>query len=644
MATAPTPLTISSLRGGLNDTDPAPLLANDQCTVANNVEFFHSSLGERRLGCEALSMTSSSLDDETVMVHLSEFFPTTSVSAGQLWGISATPGTSVSVAKRTTGTWAAVTPDDAITTTAPNIYGIVTKSINGKLYFAYPSAKDRLHLWDGTYLRGSGVGQPAAPTAANTAGPGAYAATIRYYRVRFVEVSGSTIVRRSEPSTALTFTPSGAAPSVTVTKPASLSERETHWEIEGSADNADFYKLSRIVVGTTTYVDSAAPSTYADTGVLSEAVGAYALQPSAKYLGVDGDRLVWGGHWSDDTKKSQVGWSPVFSDPGSGNDERFPISDTGGTAVVNYLNLDPTEGGELTGVSDSVNGAWYAFKWSRIYRLSETSDSTLAYKAITISAARGAIPGSIFSGIDELGRACIYFLDPQFGPSRIGLFGLQTIRGLRTTWRRVNTLATKVVARGVYYPDKQQAIWVVAADANDSPTLGLKLQVTETRSDLGNVGAGEEGASRGWSLFDGTLATAYTLCTFHEIVSGDPNPLVYTLRARPMGGYLAANGVMRWDTGTTDNGHSFVARIRTKPFMVAGLLQKWGAMTGSLLAVSNASLTVNIKLIRDFGVEESEDHEIDLLPEESEPIVLKDLDNLYMSGARSIQVEFGDPE
>ena len=43
-------LEVLSLRGGMNDTDPANNLADDQCTLAQNVEFFYSMLGERRAG------------------------------------------------------------------------------------------------------------------------------------------------------------------------------------------------------------------------------------------------------------------------------------------------------------------------------------------------------------------------------------------------------------------------------------------------------------------------------------------------------------------------------------------------------------------------------------------------------------------
>lgn len=634
-------LSLTSLRGGLDETTPPHLLAPDACTVAMNCEHFHSSLGERRQGMETLDITDAGFSSDAGMVHLSEYFPTGLVTVAELWGISATASTSVHVARRNTGTWHTVSPDDAIVTTAPNIYGIVSQMLNAKLFFAYPCATDRNHVWDGTDLRATGLLPPAAaPTAAN-AGSGTYS-TIRYYRVREATLSGSTVLLRSEPSAVLTFTPSGSGASVTVTKATTANPHSTHWELEASADNLTFYRIARTAVGTATYSDSAAPSSYATTGVLSEAVGAYLLQPNCKYLSCDGDRILWAGHWTDDTKKSQIGWGPRGSDPGVGNDERFPIVDTGGTAITSFRNLNPTEGGEITGISKATNGIWYSFKWNQIHRHDPTGDEVLgAYSDYTVSKSRGAIGGSVVDGMDELGRACTYFIDPQFGPSRIGQFGLQVLYGLRQTWRRVNTLASTVIARGVYYPDKQQVIWVCAADANNSPTLGIRLQVTEVQSEGGM-------AKRGWSLFDGDLAQAYTLCILHEVVTGDPDPLVNALRARPFGGYLSPNFIQRWDVGTTDNGTAFSCRIRSRPFFLTGLLQKWGAMQASVLAVANTTFSVVVKLIPDFGNTllganaGSTNVTMDLMPQSSEPVTVKDLDNLNLSEVRSIMVEFSD--
>jgi hypothetical protein len=96
-------LSLVSLRGGFDDETPIHQLDPDQMTRAINVELFHAACGERRQGMEALDMTGSSLDDETGMVFLGEHLPTGVVNNAELWGISATPGVSVSVARRNTG-------------------------------------------------------------------------------------------------------------------------------------------------------------------------------------------------------------------------------------------------------------------------------------------------------------------------------------------------------------------------------------------------------------------------------------------------------------------------------------------------------------------------------------------------------------
>lgn len=630
-------LSLTSLRGGFDDETPIHQLDPDQMTRAINVELFHAACGERRQGMETLDLTGASLNDETGMVFLGEHLPTGVITNAELWGISATPGVSVSVARRNAGVWATVAPDDAITTTSPNIYTIQAQILNGKYFFAYPSAQDRLHVWDGSNLRPSGLSQPgAAPTAVDDGGAGTFVGT-RYYRTREVIKSGSTVLVRSEPSSVLTFAPLGTRIGATVTKPATANTRATHWELEASPDNANFYRIASTIIGTTTFDDQNASGTYPTVGTLSDAIGAYGLQPSARYLNVDEDRLLWFGHYTDTSKLSQFGWSPVGAAPGAGNAERLPIVDTGGTPVSNVRNVDPTVGGEGTGVSAAVNGAGYLFKLAGIYRYSRTLDETLAYTVDRITGAIGALPGSVVDGVDELGRACVYFIDPQTGPWRIGLFGLQRIKGLKTTWRRANTNASKVICRGVYYPDKQQVIWVFAADTNDSPTFGIRLQVTEVRSEAGIC-------RRGWTVFDGDMAKAYTLCILHELVTGDPTSLSKSLRARPFGGYVSPNFIQRWDTGTTDNGVAYKAWIRTKPFFLGGLLQKFGASMASLLAASNATFSLVVNLLVDLGRDTSNlPVTTTLLPDGNEPVTVKNLDALVASEALSITIEFKDP-
>ena len=120
-----------------------------------------------------------------------------------------------------------MTPDDAISTES---YKIVGAPLNGKRFFAYDSAVDRLHVWDpglsSPRVRRAGLqGVSTAPTVANT-GASTYAAVLRYYRVRFLQITNSRIVRRSEPSSSVSFTPSGAGTHARVTRPTAPGEQD----------------------------------------------------------------------------------------------------------------------------------------------------------------------------------------------------------------------------------------------------------------------------------------------------------------------------------------------------------------------------------------------------------------------------------
>jgi hypothetical protein len=103
-------------------------------------------------------------------------------------------------------TWADVTVDDAISTKPQDVVGV---TLNGKRFMAYDSTQDRLHVYDPNLasprVRRVGLATPAAPTAADTGGAGAYAAVQRWYRVRWLQWTGGVVIRRSEPSTSTSF-------------------------------------------------------------------------------------------------------------------------------------------------------------------------------------------------------------------------------------------------------------------------------------------------------------------------------------------------------------------------------------------------------------------------------------------------------
>ncbi len=639
-------LTLLSLRGGLNDAVSSQSLADDECTVANNVEWYTATVGERRNGCEPVVITSSHLDDETQIVHLSQWFSSNQITVPEWWAVSATPGTSVTMAKRTAGTWSKVTPSDAVAITADmDLYSIISQvgpnsaAPNGKLFFAYKTlasgGTDRLHVWDpnnGSTLRRTGLAQPAAPTLADSGTGGTFANHKRYYRIRYVRESGvgAQVTVRSEPSVSASITPSGTKDGVVVTRPALLSEGEQYWEVEASFDNVLFYNIQSLAIATTSWTDVFTdPNSYSEEGTLSEEIGEYLLQHAAKFLAVDGDRLLMGGHWTDKSLQSTVWWTPVFADPGAGNDERLPLS-TNCTR-----NLDNYAGGPLTGICSAIYGSWYAFKWEHIYKFVRTNDVTNAYSVLTVSTTRGAIPGSIVKGVDENGSACIYFLDPKLGPSRIGPGGLQLITGFRTTWKRINLQATKVIARAVYYAEKQQIHWWLAMDGADSPNMKLICQVTYLHPVPGGVAGG-------LSTADGRIAEAYTAAIFTELETVDG---VNAMHDRPFIGLTDGGNndyIQRCDVDVVDAGVGYVAVLRSKPFIASGLLNHWGAMCGAILVSPQATQSLIVKFIRDFGLERNE-ITTDLAPQASETLVIKTFDSLVMSNNIAMQIEFTDP-
>lgn len=617
----------------MNDQDPAHSLPDDQCVLIENAEFFESTLGERRRGCEAISVAGSNLSANDHVVHLGIHFPALAeIYEAELMAVGATEGSAVSFNRRDQfDVWSIMTPTDAAVSTYPEALRVQSQTLHGKWFVAYKSAVDRLHVWDGTILRRTGLkGPTAAPSAVDAAGAGAFTGE-RLYRVRFIERSGTTILRRSEPSPEVTFVPLGTRAGAVVTRPAVVNEGETHWELEASDGDGNFYNIATVLIGTTTYTDTIQPATDYANFELSEDIGDYDLIPSVKYVKADQDRLIMAGSWTEAEKGSRVYWTPVWKDPGVGNDERIPAR------FDQFLDLDWMESGELTGISDPVNGVFYAFKWNRIYKLQRTGRVDQAYDAFLLSASRGAIYGSIVSGADEYGRGCIYFLDPAVGPMRVGAQGLQHIQNIRGTWRSVNTKADRIISHGVYYPDKLQVHWWVAVDGEDTPGKKLILQVNEVRTS-----SEDAGTERGWAIATGRLAEAWCSVVFPEEITDEQTGAI-TLSYRPHIGLPSPDYIQRCDVGSTDAGQEYRAIIRTKPFILAGLLNRFGAMTAALLADPNPDPEVylNVKFIRDFGLEENLTT-TDLTREDQESLVIKTFDNLVMSSTRAIQVEFSD--
>lgn len=623
-------LTIGTLRGGMNNTEPAVALPQDQCVLAQNVEWIDSMLGERRHGSDAIDLTGAGVASRDQITLLHRHLPTSDDTAAELYALGLTSTTTLTLSRKTTS-WGDVTISDTPTKTGVYPFQWQAVTIHGKTFFAYKSDVDRLHLVDGaaqTALRRAGLKAPtAAPTAANT-GSGTLSGT-RYYRVRFTIQSGGTTVLRSEPSAVLTHAPSGSGSAIRVTKPADTGENATHWELEASTGNVNFYVIATTAVGTTTYDDSTNYVTDYAANPLSEDLEDYALLPSARYLTTDEDRLIWGGSHDDESMQSRVGWTPVKNADGVGNDERME-SDTDPT-----IDLDGYRGGPLTGLSSPVLGTIVGFKFQHIYKLLRTGEREKAYQALLLTDARGALHGSVVEGLDEQGRPCVYFLDPFVGPSVFGVGGIRSCGlDLFATWQTVNLDATQVICRGLYYPAKRQVHWWIATGDSNVPDTRIVLHTQHTRF-------ADDGVRKGWAVWTGPASGALAACLFADNIDDG------AARSKTLVPYvgLVGNGLVhRCDTGDDDNGTAFHARIVTKPITATSILDNTGITTGALVGEAVTDAAIDVSFSRDFGAETVTVSDVSFTPAGSETSVIARLDALTISECAVVQVEFADTD
>lgn len=640
------PLQILSLRGGLNDSDPMTALEADACQVADNVEFVLSTVGERRLGCQAIDLPASITSNTTLnaVTWMFSHIPTNSFGDTELWVFAQELLQSNSLlTRRSKSTWTTITPFDDIVSTNWMGHAQHGLSFHLKGFHAYQSAVNRMHVWDGTQHRRVGLAQPAAaPTGANTGGGGTYTG-VRYARIRYITKSGSQVLYRSEPSDTLTWTPSGTADNFVLTRPALINEHETHWEIELSTDNANFYKMADQATGAPTYTDSTVYATGYTGGTLSDPIGVYALIGAVQYLVPDDDRLIFGGHYTDSALASTVGWTPPTADPGVGNDERVDAS------TNSTLNLDGGAGGGLTGMAKGPGGYIYCFKLDRIEQLVRQNNRARAYKAYSITQHRGALPGSVIEAVDEQGRVALYFLDPAVGPCRIGPNGLEWCgQDIFRTWKTVN-IDAPVPCHGQFHADKLQIHWWVATNGGSYPNTKIVVHTNLMKM-------GRSGIRGGWTRvpLGDRIADAHCSVGFAPNVDTTDNRSIHQVpfigkALFTVAGTSYRQFVLRCDTGSTDARVGaqdvlsvYRARLRTRPFLLNGLMGDSGVLLGTVLTNAATSAFFTVRLIGDFAKIDALDRQVDCAPSGQETFEIKDVDDLNLSELTSLEIEIGD--
>lgn len=542
---------------GMNNADPPTRLPEDMAVQAFNILLEPQSLGRRRPSMAAVSLTSG---PTTVIEQLVRYQPAvtkTGAGGAELWAFS---GTST-VHRLANGTWASVTASDTVTSWATSRpYGA---TLNGKLFLAYNSDVNRLHVWDGTSCRRVGIAASAAATVANT-GAGAYAATLRYYKIQWKIISGSTTVATSELSASVSFTPSGGGTAARVTKPTT-PDSATHWIVFGSSDNVAYYDISGdTLVATTTYDDSAAPSSYAD-GDIAPTAGLYVPPPAAKYLLATDNRLFLAGCHETTasagqtaTRNSRVWFTQVLGAlDNTGEDEA--IAQT--TDLKDWVDCGENDGDAVVGLGGPIDGAVFVFKDRSIWRLSPTGNSDTPYRADRISPSIGATwQDAITVGEDGNGNPALCFMSLT-GPKRIvSGYGIEDIGA---DVRNFSTAAYSNVDDTpiAVWDAVRRVVWWIAYD--QQAVYGFQPQF-ESRDRFGTRG--------GWTqhtISNGGNTTRSA--TLYEL-NGVLVPYLGGESALSAGTLASLSGGSRADVTTTDLSSS----VKSPIFQPGGLLNRVG--------------------------------------------------------------------
>lgn len=622
---------------GRNGWDAPSDVGDGQSVESTNVHFYHGGLGTKRGGATAI--TESGLSGHNAVI---EYVPAQDPTAAELFIVdnSATPKILRSAAgpSSTAITLTNLTLKDVLTEATP--VTITSAVLNGKLYLAYDSLVNRMHVFDPhtstTSVRRSGLAPFAAAATAGDTGVGTYAATLRYYQARSVEQQSSVVVRRSEANTSVAFTPNGTSASARITRPTAVNEGETHWEVYGSTDNVTFYgPLATVAIGTSTYDDSSTPSTWAATFDAEPVAGACTPFPSVKFLGTTGTRLYGLAPWETSAgdsvvpKQGRFYFSPVLDATDIHSDEIIFHT----TSLEGFLDLSRNAGAVDRGVTRKpVNNVIYAFQSDQHFGLIPTESDAAPYRRVTYSGIGAVTHQSIVIADTANGASCVYFLDPVKGPyTQGGPNGLRWCgKDVKDVWDTVNTDATTLVAWGLWYPDRNQVWFAVATGSSNEPDTILVLDVTEqTVDDQGDLRGG-------WSVYTGTLAAARCGVMFSQTVA--------TTRSRkrvPYVGLSSGTTLLRYDEAVTSD-HGTACQALVTSGALAQATQAIEIQRTYVRASAQAGVSLQQTLTRNGGDETARVSTVSLSPAGSQTAVLRRFEDAALQDADTVQVTLGD--
>lgn len=615
---------ILDFTGGRNAADDPLSIADNQVVQMRNGDTYRTRLFRKRPGASAPNIGSAFTG---VISSLLAHFPSNNPAAAELWGCddAATP---ILGRMAAASTFATVTQKDTPASGAgPKVRGA---SYNGKLFLCYDSAADRSQVYDPTLaapaVRRVGLSTPAAPTVANQ-GAGTLAATTTYGRVRYRIKNGSVVVAQSEPSASQSFTPSGTGQYRRWTKPASISESETHWVLEESSDDITFYEVAETAVGTAIYDDSTTVSALS-AGNLSPVLGAYAPPKSHKYPLAAFNRMLWMGCYETGSGnfQSAIYYTPAKGSSDKGDDERVPD-----TLFTRYrLDVGEGTGGDGTGLAGPMYGGVWVFKYNAIKKIIPTGLAAPVWEVVDVSNTSGAIEQECIAvGQDAQKRPAIYYLDPQLGPMVVGPVPPTPIgAGVQDLWSVddvpvVNLAATAKV--GWVLDAKDTVLFAWATGANNDPNV-----IAEYTKNTG-----------GWDVWDtgGTLRLSRCAVMFARTLGAS-----MSRDKVPYFGYASANNTLHRGktTDTDDAGTTFQALVKSRPYNFNNG-QPCRISRLILIAKPASGVTLTVTVDADFG-RETRAYTVSLTASASEASatrIVRGID-IETTDATWIQIQIGD--
>lgn len=328
-------------------------------------------------------------------------------------------------------------------------------------------------------------------------------------------------------------------------------------------------------------------------------------------------------------KSNRYWWTAPLGATDNGDDER--ISNT--SEIKNYDDIEE----DFTGLGGPLNGSVFLFSYGGVWKGINTGLAAAPYVTMRIAGASGAIHHrTIIKGEDENGEPALYWLSPV-GPVRYGTRGFQRLHeDIDDIWRDVNLSATSQVAHGVYHRDKHQIWWWVATGGANTPNKRIVFDVK-----LGKIidAQSDNAVRKGWAIHTGDSCAA--ACS---TMMSDSLGATMSATLKPyIGQSGGTNRVWKCDTGTTDNGTTYQAYIKTKPYSPWGLRHLGTAAEEAMLVAAAASgVTITCTMVQSMGDPADLTSSCVLTAAGSETHVFRKFDDFRFAQANTVQLQIGD--